>query len=232
MSWGTQVRVGLFLSLVGVVAGCSSQGPQEAPLPTAPPIAGAGAAPSGKPVLVKFETTKGDFVVEVHPEWAPLGAERFLDLVRSGFYDGCKFFRVLPGFVVQFGINGNPEVQAKWRDAGIDDEPVKQSNVKGTMTFAKGGPNSRTSQIFINYGDNRNLDGMGFPAFAKVISGMDAVEKINAEYGETPNQQAIQYEGNAYLEKEFPRLDGVIKATILGEDAGGPAAVDDEPKAR
>jgi peptidyl-prolyl cis-trans isomerase A (cyclophilin A) len=137
---------------------------------------------------------------------------------------------VVPGFVVQFGINGDPEVQAKWRDAQFADEPVIQSNTRGTMTFAKGGPNSRTSQVFISYDDNSRLDAMGFPAFAKVISGMDVVDKINAEYGEAPDQQAIQYEGNRYLEASFPRLDGVVKATILESKSDKGPVVDDEPK--
>lgn len=219
-----------FAALV-LLAGCAKPPEKDVPVSTAPAKSGGSAAPVGEVVQVKFETTKGDFVVEVHPEWAPLGAERFLDLVRSGFYDGCKFFRVVPGFVVQWGINGDPEVQAKWRDAGIDDEPVKQSNTRGMMTFAKGGPNSRTSQIFISFGDNSRLDAMGFPAFAKVVSGMEVVEQINAEYGESPDQQSIQYEGNRYLEASFPRLDGIVKATILELKSDKGPAVDDEPKA-
>jgi peptidyl-prolyl cis-trans isomerase A (cyclophilin A) len=218
-----------FAALV-LLAGCAKPPEKEVPVSTAPAKSGGSAAPVGDVVQVKFETTNGDFVVEVHPEWAPLGAERFLDLVRNGFYDGCKFFRVVPGFVVQFGINGDPEVQAKWRDAQFADEPVIQSNTRGTMTFAKGGPNSRTSQVFISYDDNSRLDAMGFPAFAKVISGMDVVDKINAEYGEAPDQQAIQYEGNRYLEASFPRLDGVVKATILESKSDKGPVVNDEPK--
>jgi peptidyl-prolyl cis-trans isomerase A (cyclophilin A) len=219
------------LAMVVLLAGCSKPQEKDAPVLTAPSGQTGSAVPVGDVVQVKFATTKGDFVVEVHPEWAPLGAERFLDLVRNGFYDDCKFFRVVPGFVVQWGINGDPEVQAKWRDATIQDEPVVQSNTRGMMTFAKGGPDSRTSQVFISFDDNSRLDGMGFPAFAKVVSGMDVVEQINAEYGESPDQQSIQYEGNKYLEARFPRLDGIVKATILKTELDKGPGVDDEPKA-
>ena len=218
------------LMAVCLLAGCSGD-PKlaDAPVPTAPALSNA--APAGPGVKVKFETTKGDFVVEVYPAWAPLGAERFLDLVRQGFYDGCKFFRVVPNFVVQFGINGDPAVQSKWRDAMINDEPVQQTNAKGTITFAKGGPNSRTSQLFVNLKANQQLDEMGFPPFGRVLSGMDVVEKINAEYGEQPNQGAIQTEGNAYLEQAFPRLDGIIRATILDDGQPKGPAVDNQPAA-
>lgn len=219
------------LAVVFLLAGCGTPTVPDAPVPTASPLASATAGPPGEVVQVKFETTKGEFVVEVHPEWAPLGAERFLDLVRSGFYDGCKFFRVVPGFVVQWGINGDPAVQAKWRDARIQDDPVKQSNTRGMMTFAKAGPNTRTSQLFINFKDNSNLDAMGFAAFARVTSGMDILEKLNSRYGDepTPRQDMIQQQGNAFLDQAFPGLDGIVKATILDEAARGPA-VDDEPK--
>lgn len=221
-----------FAALV-LLAGCAKPPEKDVPVSTAPAKSGGSAAPVGEVVQVKFETTKGDFVVEVHPEWAPLGAERFLDLVRNGFYDGCKFFRVVPGFVVQWGINGDPEVQAKWRDAGIDDEPVKQSNTRGMMTFAKGGPNSRTSQVFINFKDNSNLDEMGFAAFAQVIAGMEVLEKLNSQYGDepTPRQEMMQLEGNKFLDSAFPGLDGIVKATILESKSDKGPAVDDEPKA-
>jgi len=163
----------------------------------------------------KFETTAGTFVVEVKRELAPNGADRFYQLVSSGLYDDCKFFRVVPGFVVQFGINGDPKVSAKWRDARIDDDPVKTSNARGMVTFATSGPNSRTTQIFINFKDNKGLDSQGFSPFGKVIEGMEVVDKINAEYGGSPNQGNIQREGNAYLNANFPKLDGIKKATIV-----------------
>lgn len=164
----------------------------------------------------KFETTCGDFVIEVEREWSPNGADRFYNLVNSGLYDDCKFFRVVPGFMVQFGINGDPKVAAKWKDATIKDDPVVKSNKRGFVTFAKSGlPNSRTTQIFISFKDNSFLDPQGFSPFGKVIEGMDVVDKINSEYGEKPDQQQIQRQGNEYLKGKFPNLDGVKKATIV-----------------
>ncbi len=163
----------------------------------------------------KFETTAGDFVIEVKREWSPNGADRFYELVSSGLYDDCKFFRVLPGFMVQFGINGDPKVAAKWREATIKDDPVMKSNKKGMVTFATSGPNSRTSQIFVNYKDNKFLDPQGFSPFGQIVEGMDVVEKINSQHGEKPDQGKIQKQGNAYLKDKFPELDGVKKATIV-----------------
>ncbi len=167
---------------------------------------------------VKFETSCGDFVIEVTRAWAPLGADRFHELVTNGFYDDGRFFRVVPDFMVQFGINGDPAVQKEWRDAKIKDDKVTQSNKRGYITFATSGPNSRTSQVFINFKDNRFLDGMGFAPFGKVVEGMDVVEKINSQYGEEPDQGSIQGSGNAYLKKEFPKLDFIKKATIMAAE--------------
>jgi len=164
---------------------------------------------------VKFETTKGDVIIEVHPEWAPLGAAQFKKAVEEGVYNDAKFFRVVKGFMVQFGIPGDPALAAKWRNNKIKDDKVTQSNQKGLITFATSGPNSRTSQVFINYGDNKFLDSQGFAPFGVVTTGMDIVESINAEYGETPDQGRIQAQGNAYLTKSFPNIDGIIKATIV-----------------
>jgi peptidyl-prolyl cis-trans isomerase A (cyclophilin A) len=174
---------------------------------------------------VKFETGKGDFVVEVTKDWAPLGAAQFYRAVDAGFYDGNRFFRVAPDFVVQWGINGDPEVQKKWRRRRIEDEPVKMSNKRGTITFAKSQqPDSRTTQLFINLADNTSkLDHQGFPAFGKVVSGMEVVDSINAEYGERPNQGIIEKEGNEYLNATYPRLDYIKKATILKEGETGKA---------
>lgn len=169
---------------------------------------------------VRFDTTKGAFVVQVTRAWAPKGADRFYNLVKNGFYDNVRFFRVISGFMVQFGINGNPSVMAHWRGAPITDDPVTQSNKRGYITFATAGPNTRTSQVFINFNNNTQLDGMGFAPFGRVISGMDVVDKLNPEYGEGaprgrgPDQGRMQQEGNAYLAKDFPRLDYVKKATI------------------
>jgi peptidyl-prolyl cis-trans isomerase A (cyclophilin A) len=170
-----------------------------------------------------FNTTKGRVVIEVTRALAPIGADRFYNLVRSGYFTDIAFFRVIPGFMCQFGIHGDPAVSAKWRDANLNDDPVKGSNTRGTITFATAGPNTRTTQLFINFGDNGNLDGQGFAPFGKVIEGMDAVDKINGEYGESPDQGRIQGEGNAYLKKEFPNLDYIKSASIL-TFTGAPAA--------
>ncbi len=169
----------------------------------------------------QFDTTKGKFTIEVTRSLSPNGADRFYNLVRSGFFKDIAFFRVIPGFMCQFGIHGDPAVAAKWREARIADDPVKGSNTRGTLTFATAGPGTRTTQLFINFADNTRLDGMGFSPFGKVVEGMDVVDKINGEYGEGapqgrgPNQGRIQMEGNAYLKKDFPNLDYIKSATIL-----------------
>src|SRR5437016_1339018 len=154
---------------------------------------------------VKFDTSAGVFEVEVHADWAPNGADRFYNLVKNGYYDGCRFFRVVPGFMVQFGINGDPAIQRNWENATITDDAVKQGNARGYMTFAKSSaPNSRTTQVFINFKDNSGLNRQGFAPFGKVVSGMEVVDKIYSAYGEQPQQGRIQSEGNAYLTKSFP----------------------------
>lgn len=172
---------------------------------------------------VHVETSQGDFIVEVVREWSPVGVDRFYNLVDNGFYDGCRFFRVLEGFVAQVGIHSDPEISKVWRssEAQIKDDPVKQSNTRGMITYAKtNAPNSRTVQIFINYKDNSQLDRMGFAPFGKVVDGMSVVEKLYADYGEGaprgagPDQQAIQMEGESYLKKEFPKLDYIKRARI------------------
>jgi len=168
----------------------------------------------------RFDTSKGAFVVEVHRDWAPNGADRFYNLVKHGFYDNVRFFRVISGFMVQFGINGDPRISAQWREARIPDDPVRQSNRRGYITYAMAGPNTRTSQVFINFIDNAGLDRQGFSPFGRVVSGMNVVDALNAEYGEGaprgrgPDQGRIQAEGNAYLARSFGRLDYVKKATI------------------
>jgi peptidyl-prolyl cis-trans isomerase A (cyclophilin A) len=162
----------------------------------------------------RFDTSRGAFVIEVHREWAPKGADRFYNLVKNGFFDDTRFFRVVPDFMVQFGLNGDPAIQKNWANANIQDDPKKQSNKKGFVTFATRGANTRTTQIFINFKDNGFLDNQGFTPFGEVTTGMEVVEKITSQYGERPNQGSIQAEGNAYLNKEFPKLDFVRKATI------------------
>lgn len=161
-----------------------------------------------------FDTSAGPFVVLVHRSWAPKGADRFYNLVKYGFFDDGRFFRVIPNFMVQFGLNGDPSVNGPWQNANITDDPVTQSNRRGTITFATAGPNTRTTQVFINFANNAPLDRDGFAPFGEVVSGMEAVDKINAEYREQPNQGRIQSQGNAYL-KSFPKLDYVRKATIV-----------------
>ena len=165
---------------------------------------------------VKFETTAGDFVVLVHRDWAPRGAQRFYELVNSGFYNECRFFRVVSGFMVQFGINGNPSTQQGW-ERSLKDDPAKKSNQRGYITFATSGRDSRTTQVFINFVDNKFLDSQGFSPFGEVIEGMDSVDKINAEYGESPDQGQINSSGNTYLNAQFPKLDYIKKATIIKE---------------
>jgi cyclophilin family peptidyl-prolyl cis-trans isomerase len=164
---------------------------------------------------VNFDTSAGTFVVQVHKEWAPLAADRFYNLVKNGFYDDARFFRVVPNFMVQFGMNANPAVTRAWSSVPMKDEPTKQSNKKGYITFARtSAPNSRGTQVFINYKDNAFLDNQGFAPFGEVVQGMEIAEKITAQYGEKPNQGEITASGNAYLTKEFPKLDYIKTATI------------------
>jgi peptidyl-prolyl cis-trans isomerase A (cyclophilin A) len=170
---------------------------------------------------VRFDTSKGSFVVEVHRDWAPNGADRFYNLVKNGFFDNDRFFRVITGFMVQFGINGDPKLSAVWREAHIKDDPVTKSNARGAITFATAGPDTRTTQVFINYADNSRLDGQGFAPFGIVTgTGMAVVDKLYNGYGEGapsgngPAQDRIQREGNAYLTSQFANLDYIKKATI------------------
>jgi peptidyl-prolyl cis-trans isomerase A (cyclophilin A) len=174
----------------------------------------------------RFSTTKGEFVIEFHRTWAPLGVDRVYNLVRAGFYDGVRFFRVLDGFVAQFGIHGDPAIQAKWRGANIVDDPLVEGNTRGRVTFAMGGPNTRSTQLFINFGNNSNLDSMGFPALGDVVEGLDIVDQLYSGYGEGtprgngPDQALIQRRGNEYLAADFPQLDYIEKATIEEDEDG------------
>jgi len=165
---------------------------------------------------VDFDTSAGPFVIEVTRAWAPKGADRFYNLVKNGYFNDTRFFRVVRNFMVQFGIHGDPKLNEVWRETNITDDPVTQSNKRGYITFATSGPNSRTTQVFINFRDNAGLDPQGFAPFGQVVSGMEVVDKLNGEYGEAPSQmqQQIQSGGNAFLAKSFPRLDYIKKATI------------------
>lgn len=198
----------------------------------------AGLPPSGAETrapavfLTRFETSKGPFVIETHRSWAPRGADRFHQLVRSGFYDNTRFFRVVTSFMVQFGAHGDPEVNAAWESLTIPDDSVTQSNRRGFVSFAMAGPNTRTTQIFINLIDNTQLDGMGFAPFGQVVEGMSVIDSLYADYGDGPpsgfgpDQTRLMREGNSYLEREFPKLDFIRTARIVGDSvvAGDSAA--------
>jgi peptidyl-prolyl cis-trans isomerase A (cyclophilin A) len=206
------------LTLLMTLTLASATAHAEPPTPT--PAKAKATAPAV--FKVKMTTTKGNFVIEVHREWAPLGADRFYNLVKTGFLTDVAFFRVIKGFMVQFGIHGDPKVAGLWKDANIPDDPSgKQSNTRGMVTFATAGPNTRTTQLFINYADNARLDAMGFAPIGKVISGMDIVDKLEGVYGEGapqgngPAQQRVGEEGNAYLKAQFPKLDYLKSAKII-----------------
>ncbi|MBC8185426.1 peptidylprolyl isomerase [candidate division KSB1 bacterium] len=179
-------------------------------------------APSPDIYKILFETNEGNFIVEVHRDWSPNGADHLYHLVNYQFYDGVRFFRVIKGFMAQFGYHGDPKIGNVWKSKNIPDDPVKESNLRGYITFAKSGmPNSRSTNLFINYADNSNLDGMGFSPIGKVIEGMEVVDKIYGGYGEGaprgkgPSQGKIMEGGNTYLKKNFPELDYIKKARIV-----------------
>jgi len=203
----------ILLATVGLSAG------QESPLAKTAKLRNPAALTEQAPATFKadFDTSKGKFTVTVTRAWAPIGADRFYNLVKNGFYDDVRFFRVLDGFMAQFGMNGNPGITAAWRTQQLkDDVSGKQSNKRGYVTFAHAGPNSRTTQVFINFQDNASLDAQGFPPIGQVVQGMDVVDKLYSGYGRNnvPDQGRITTEGNAYLTKAYPKLDYVKKATI------------------
>ncbi len=166
---------------------------------------------------VRFDTTKGPVLIQVERDWAPIGADRFYTLVKTGYLNGDRFFRVVPNFIIQFGISGDPKLTARWRQANLQDDPVKENNMRGTVTFATAGPGTRTTQLFINTNDNVRLDGQGFAPFGRVIDGMNVVDQIYSGYGEQPDQHRIENEGNAYVQQEFPKLDYIKTASIVQE---------------
>jgi peptidyl-prolyl cis-trans isomerase A (cyclophilin A) len=226
----------LTYSIIPIVVAAQTPAQTPAKKPAAAPNAAAAKATSFDPALlqpatlrakapaeysVKFVTTAGEFTVKVTRAWAPNGADRFYNLVSHHFYDGAAFFRVLPGFMAQFGLSAYPEVSKVWENANIKDDPIVQSNHRGFLSFATAGPNTRTTQVFINYGNNEALDKSGFSAFAVVSDGMEVVDKLYNGYGEGapdghgPAQDLIGSRGRAYLEKSFPKLDSIRSATLV-----------------
>lgn len=206
----------LCVSLIAIACRADSP-PQRSDSSAHEPSAAATPAPDS--FRVAFETTRGPFVVDVVRAWAPRGADRFHQLVSAGYFSDVAFFRVLPGFVAQFGIHGDPAVNRRWDEQQIADDPVTQTNARGTIVFATAGPNTRSNQFFINYSDNARLDGMGFSPFGRVVEGMTVVDSIYAGYGETPDQARIAADGNAYLKRSFPRLDYIRSARIVTRSA-------------
>ncbi|HLJ46773.1 MAG TPA: peptidylprolyl isomerase [Bryobacteraceae bacterium] len=207
-------------------ASTAKKAPSGATAAKKPPMLNPAAYKAKAPDLyeAKFVTTKGDVVIEVHRDWAPLGADRFYNLVKGGFYDGAPLFRVIQNFMAQFGLSANPAVSKAWQNANLRDDPVKQSNKRGYVSFATAGPNTRTTQVFINFKDNSFLDSQGFAPFAIVTSGMENVDKF--AFGEA-DQQKLTEEGIAYIQKSMPNLDRITSATIV--PAAKPAAAPAKP---
>jgi len=210
----------------------ATKGPAKTSTATNPALLSPAANKAKAPEIYKaqFTTTKGDFIVEVHRDWAPVGADRFYNLVKNGFFNDAAFFRVMPGFMVQFGLNAKPAVNKAWDNASIKDDPVKVGNQRAYLSFAaRPVPNSRTTQVFINFKENSFLDTQGFASFGTVIDGMDVVDRIYSGYGETPDQGRITAEGKAYLDKNFPKLDSIKTARILPGVVAVPAATTKKP---
>ena len=205
------IRLAIVTLVAAVVAGAAA----AAPSPLLHPESLHAKAPAT--YRVSFATTRGTFVVTVRRAWSPNGADRFYNLVHARFFDGVTFFRVVKGFVVQFGISPDPAVSKAWQNATIKDDPVKVSNTPGTITYADAGPGTRTTQVFVNLGNNAALDAQGFSPFGRVTSGMSVVNKLYAGYGEQPTnkQQEISTQGDAYLRKVFPKLDRIKTARIV-----------------
>ncbi|MGH7652093.1 MAG: peptidylprolyl isomerase [Gemmatimonadaceae bacterium] len=211
------------IALPLLAVACRDKTPPVPPRATALPAAGPSPSDAASPdsFRVKFQTTKGDFTIQVTRAWAPKGADRFYRLVTQGYFKDIRFFRVLPGFMAQFGMSGDPAINARMDSLRIPDDPVAQSNKRGMVTFATSGPNTRSNQFFINYGDNASLDAQGFSPFGKVVDGMKAVDALYGGYGEGapngsgPSQDSIAQEGNEYLQRAFPKLDYIKSATIV-----------------
>lgn len=207
-----------------LLAGCGGSSPDEASTeppsnPLLQPRSFTETAPES--FQVRLETTKGGILIRVTRSWAPLGADRFYNLVKAGYYDGVAFHRVLKNFVAEWGIHGDPWVNAAWRQALMADEPVRESNTRGRLTFSKNTPNSRTVQVFINLKNNSSLDSQGFSPFGEVVEGMDVVESLYSEYGDGPPRGEGVYQamaiarGDEYLNEEFPLLDRIERAVLV-----------------
>jgi peptidyl-prolyl cis-trans isomerase A (cyclophilin A) len=209
-------------ALLALIAACDRPAPPPADSATAtrPPAPAATTPAVVAPTVfkVRLETSRGPIVIEAHRDWSPNGVDRFFQLVESGYYDDVRFFRVVPGFVVQFGMHGDSATNAKWANNGLVDEPVKQPNRRGTVTYAKSQmPNSRTTQLFINLQDNSGLDAQGFAPFGEVVEGMSVVDALYSGYGDEPTgrQTEIAAGGNAYLNRTFPKLDYIRTARVV-----------------
>lgn len=207
------------------VTGCGEapeRGPAEAQVPLLRPAQFTETAPPR--FVVRFETTAGDFAVDVHREWAPIGADRFYNLVKGGYYDDTRIYRVVPGFMAQFGIHGDPFVHRAWARSLLRDDPVVESNLRGRVTFARAGPNSRTAEVFISTVDNSRLDGDGFAPFGEVVEGMEVVDAFHADYGDGPPRgdgpyaAMAQARGNEYLDEEYPELTRIVRATLVSPE--------------
>jgi peptidyl-prolyl cis-trans isomerase A (cyclophilin A) len=223
----------LGLVLILSVAACDKTPAPADKAPAPPAAAAAPAAPPSEALLhpnaakfmaqgpdsfaVHFVTSRGAFDLTVHRDWSPKGADRLYYLLSNNYYDGVRFFRVMSGFMAQFGMSGDTTVERVWKDLNLSDEPVKQSNKRGTLTFADAGPNTRSAQLFINFVDNSRLDRGGFTPVGQVTNGMSVVDSLYTGYGETPDQGRIGAEGNAYLVREFPKLDYIVTARVSQE---------------
>lgn len=214
-----RISSSLACALIAALGGSSVRAENNSPLADARDSFWKEQAPAR--FVAKFQTSKGEFAIEAHREWAPHGVDRFYNLVRAGFFNDSRFFRVRAGFIAQFGIAGEPAIAARWKEERIPDDSVRASNTRGTIAFAMTGPNTRTTQLFISLADNSRLDAEGFAPIGRVVEGMEVVDALHSGYGEDSGggmrggkQQRLFAEGNAYLDREFPKLDRIEKAFI------------------
>ena len=217
MSFMTTTRVSRIVALFALpfaLGACKDKGSTAATSAIRPPSSTSSASPDSFRVL--FETSRGNFTIEIKRSLAPIGVDRFYELVQNGYFTDVRFFRVVPGFIAQFGMHGDPKTNATWMSSTLMDDPVAESNKRGTIVYATTPrPNTRSNQFFINFGDNAMLDAQGFAPFGHVVEGMAVVDAINAEYGESPDQPRIEAQGNAYLSDAFPRLDYIKSAKVV-----------------